>query len=241
MGSYLLLFFGIIAIFLIPSLISNYERNHMNIDEAKDRIIYQITFLNITEGMNIDDIYTQGGKIRAPIEKLISMMLEETRRLYFQEEIQFKKILISSDLLDDRQVIDVRKINQIAEHCKAHLDTVISKASELMGPEWMNVDDFWISKIRIDGDIVGVYIIYNKTKNMYYVGQATRLFFRVNQHFTGKGNGDVYADYKYGDSFFIKLIKLTESGYDDLNKLERDMIVKYHSYEKGYNKTLGNR
>ena len=90
------------------------------------------------------------------------------------------------------------------------------------------------------GDMVGVYIIYNQTKNMYYVGQAKRLYFRVKQHFTGHGNGDVYADYKYGDSFLIRLMTLRESGYDDLDLLEKDMIAKYHAYESGYNKTAGN-
>ena len=34
------------------------------------------------------------------------------------------------------------------------------------------------------------------------------IFDRVNAHFTGKGNGDVYADYKYGDEFIIKMISL---------------------------------
>ena len=100
---------------------------------------------------------------------------------------------------------------------------------------------FLQSAKNITGDLVGVYIIYNQTKDMYYVGQAKRLYFRVKQHFTGHGNGDVYADYKYGDAFLIRLITLRESGYDDLDRLERDMIAKYHAYESGYNKNAGNR
>ena len=86
----------------------------------------------------------------------------------------------------------------------------------------------------------GVYILFNKTKNMYYVGQAKKIFDRVNNHFTGKGNGDVYADYKYGDEFTIKMISLDNSGYYSLNDLERDVIAKYNAYSKGYNKTRGN-
>lgn len=57
-------------------------------------------------------------------------------------------------------------------------------------------------------DFAGVYILYNHTKKMYYVGQGKRVFQRVNSHFTGHGNGDVYADYKYGDRFTIKMIAL---------------------------------
>jgi excinuclease UvrABC nuclease subunit len=54
--------------------------------------------------------------------------------------------------------------------------------------------------------VSGVYILNNVTKGMYYIGQAKSIFDRVNQHFTGKGNGDVYADYKYGSVFTITLV-----------------------------------
>ena len=90
-------------------------------------------------------------------------------------------------------------------------------------------------------NFTGVYILFNKTKNMYYVGQAKHVFDRVNQHFTGKGNGDVYADYKYGDEFTIKMINFENSGYSSLNELERHTIWVYNAYSKGYNKTRGNR
>jgi hypothetical protein len=39
---------------------------------------------------------------------------------------------------------------------------------------------------------------------MHYIGKSTNVFIRINSHFTGKGNGDIYADWKYGDSFKIK-------------------------------------
>lgn len=87
----------------------------------------------------------------------------------------------------------------------------------------------------------GVYVLYNKNKRMYYVGQAKQILSRVNNHFTGKGNGDVYADYKYGDRFSIRLVPLRGSGFSTLNSLERHLIGKYHAYEKGYNKTRGNQ
>lgn len=87
----------------------------------------------------------------------------------------------------------------------------------------------------------GVYILHNKTKNMYYVGQGKNVLDRVNCHFNGKGNGDVYADYKYGDIFTIRMIGLENSGYDTLNELERNTIMTYDAYRNGYNKTRGNR
>jgi GIY-YIG catalytic domain. len=95
--------------------------------------------------------------------------------------------------------------------------------------------------ISTQHDFAGVYILYNNTKNMYYVGQGKKVFQRVNNHFIGHGNGDVYADYKYGDKFTIKMIALENSGFTTLNELERNTIATYNAYAKGYNKTRGNR
>ncbi|QNN60728.1 GIY-YIG nuclease family protein [Erysipelothrix inopinata] len=89
--------------------------------------------------------------------------------------------------------------------------------------------------------ITGVYVLFNETKNLVYVGQGKNVLSRVNSHFTGSGNGDVYADYKYGDEFKIKLVSLVSSGYASLNDLERAMINTYNSYERGYNRNRGNR
>ena len=107
--------------------------------------------------------------------------------------------------------------------------------------ETITPEEFFEIKQQQKGDVVGVYIIHNETNDQYYVGQAKRLFFRINQHFTGHGNGDVYADYKYGDDFSIKIIRLSESGYDDIDQLEKDMIERYHAFSAGYNRTSGNK
>ena len=90
-------------------------------------------------------------------------------------------------------------------------------------------------------DFPGIYILTNEDRGMCYVGQATQVMWRVNQHLTGKGNGDVYADYMQGDRFRIRMIALAGSGYRDLDAMERDAIACYHAYDEGYNKTRGNR
>ena len=90
-------------------------------------------------------------------------------------------------------------------------------------------------------NFAGVYILHNKTKNLFYVGQGKQVLNRVNHHFTGSGNGDVYADYKYGDYWTIKMISLENSGFYTLNELERHTIKVYDSYENGYNRTRGNK
>lgn len=90
-------------------------------------------------------------------------------------------------------------------------------------------------------DFAGVYILYNRSRKKYYVGQAKRICKRVNDHFTGHGNGDVYADYRRGDRFGIWLLKLKGSGFRTLNGMERNAIEAYHAYDNGYNKTRGNK
>lgn len=69
-------------------------------------------------------------------------------------------------------------------------------------------------------NFAGVYILLNKSKDRYYVGQGKQVLDRVNPYFIGRGNGDVYADYKYGDEWTIKMIALDGSGFRTLNKLE---------------------
>ena len=89
-------------------------------------------------------------------------------------------------------------------------------------------------------DFTGIYVLHNISKDMFYVGQSVRVVARVGQHLTGHGNGDVYADFKYGDEFEVSTVSLVDSGYDSLNDLERETIAAYDAYNSGYNKTAGN-
>ena len=112
----------------------------------------------------------------------------------------------------------------------------------IAGFKEMTVKDFFTlkeSKQKTD-EFTGVYILHNETKDKYYVGQAVRVFGRVNQHFTGHGNGDVYADYKYKDEFKVRLVPLSKSGFDSIDKAEKFFIQKFNANTKGYNKTAGN-
>lgn len=94
-------------------------------------------------------------------------------------------------------------------------------------------------KKRGENDFKGVYILYNKTKKMFYIGQSVNVYDRVYKHLTGSGNGDVYADFKYGDLFLVKTIRFEKRKHNTLNDLEKLYIKKYNSYAKGYNKTRG--
>ena len=72
--------------------------------------------------------------------------------------------------------------------------------------------------------------------NSVYVGQSENVGKRVRNHLTGHGNGDVYADFKYGKFVYVKMIICD---YDELDGMERDLIFTYDAQNRGYNKTQG--
>lgn len=176
-------------------------------------------------------IYTKQGNYTVAYNKAVQSKITELNvscQFYSHDFYHFYK--------HHRPILKSRVGHLIRLYIKEHSRISFDNNFNNLTPE-----QFFKLKKTIQGDMVGVYILYNKNRKMYYVGQATRLFFRVNQHFTGHGNGDVYGDYKRGkDKFIIKLIPLVNSGYYDLDKLEKDMIAKYDAYNSGYNKTIGN-
>ncbi len=95
--------------------------------------------------------------------------------------------------------------------------------------------------LKADGDVTGVYVLHNKTADKCYVGQSSKALDRIAAHLTGRGNGDVYADFKYGAEFEVALIPLNGSGYDSLDELEHETIKAYDAFDGGYNRTRGNR
>ena len=127
---------------------------------------------------------------------------------------------------------------------KKTIEQLANNTTEISPEEFMNMRTTKLLRGKgyyaSNHNFEGVYILRNVDKDMYYVGQAKRVLDRVNQHFTGKGNGDVYADWKYGDDFTIKMIALENTEFESLNDLERHTIEYYNSYSKGYNKNRGN-
>lgn len=127
-----------------------------------------------------------------------------------------------------------KKEEEIEKEILEKLDCLKSNIGEI------GVDDFFKLRAAARKDFTGIYVIKNIDKNMYYVGQSTKVLSRTAIHFLGRGNGDVYADYKFGDHFTISCYSLTRSGYESLDELEKVFIKKYDSCRNGYNRTQGN-
>lgn len=80
-------------------------------------------------------------------------------------------------------------------------------------------------------DFEGVYILQNKTKNKCFVGKVSKVFKKIERHFTGYGNADIYSEWLKGNKFFVNIIRLENSGYDNINILERDIKEKYNAFD----------
>lgn len=102
---------------------------------------------------------------------------------------------------------------------------------------------YWNSYRNLDQPGCYVFLIFDspvqnsnfsKYQNVY-VGQSIHVYKRVKNHLSGKGNGDVYADYRYGKYVYVS-IYLCDS--TELNCLEKELIARYHA-TKSYNKTAG--
>ncbi|MBQ8806224.1 MAG: GIY-YIG nuclease family protein [Bacteroidaceae bacterium] len=75
----------------------------------------------------------------------------------------------------------------------------------------------------------------NKRYQAVYIGQSINIHKRVYNHLTGHGNGDVYADVKYGKHVFVKFIPCDS---EQLNKYEKELIRLFKATDS-YNRTKG--
>lgn len=242
-SEYTILILIALAILFFAIIAARIKRKYAPVDIYDDTVMQKIlsvsAYYSVCRDLEHNEIYTQKGDIRATVRKKITNKYNQYQMCIRGYWPLFVKELKKQGLVADHTMKkkDILVAAEVFEYMYQSGKFVSDKSFKNHG---ITPEQFFNLRNTVKGDCVGVYIIYNRSRKMYYVGQATRLYFRVNQHFTGHGNGDVYADYKYGDKFTIRLIKLVDSGYEDLDKLEKDMIDKFNAYELGYNKTKGN-
>lgn len=75
---------------------------------------------------------------------------------------------------------------------------------------------------------------WKKYENVY-IGQSIHVCARVHAHFNGKGNGDIYADIKYGKWVYVRFVRCEEH---EMNDKEIELIAAFNA-TKSYNKTQG--
>lgn len=86
----------------------------------------------------------------------------------------------------------------------------------------------------------GIYIIWNKTKNKYYVGQSKNIGKRLSQHVKdGEVKNILFAKDWYDNNEFVFKYYFCETK-DELDFLQKRYIDEYSAFENGYNSTNGN-
>lgn len=94
--------------------------------------------------------------------------------------------------------------------------------------------------------IIGVYVIHNKEKDKYYVGQSKDVMKRIRQHFNGTTPKNIIFAEDYYNSqienrdniFEVKIIRCKTK--DELDFIEKKLIYEYDALNNGYNSTSGN-
>ena len=157
-----------------------------------------------------DDVATMAAYIRA----------EQQQKQAIETAKQEKKELSRAQLETFKQTKE-----QLRDKLKSQLDE----------KQWKPLESVLKS---VDKGGVGIYVLYNETKNKYYVGQAKQLLKRVRDHFVVE---DIARDYMNGDKIQVKFLTANELDADyRLDHIEKTGIELFNAGKTGYNKTEGN-
>lgn len=177
--------------------------------------------------------------------------LSKEKDLYFLE-MEKNKEVYSSDrkaMIAENESLKVkledssRKLANFSEEQSnyySEMDNLNNFSREMTPEEFLSIREK-VMKSGTIHDFTGIYILYNKTHDKFYVGQSVSVLKRAGNHLTGKGNQDIYEDYMRGDVWTVKTIALSNSGFKSINALEKHFIEHFHSTYNGYNKTIGNK
>lgn len=155
-----------------------------------------------------------------------------------KKEIDVKNEVLSKEIKDHNSKLE-RKIKILSNK----VEQVKNREIKLITID----DEGWIDLRKASNfsysDLLnkkGVYIIWNKTKNKYYIGQSKNMGRRMLQHFKdGDVKNIIFAkDWYDGDLFCYKYYFCATK--DELDSLEKRYIEEYNSFENGYNSTAGN-
>lgn len=102
------------------------------------------------------------------------------------------------------------------------------------GKEWQPLDKILKSA---DKGGIGIYVLYNETKNKYYVGQAKQIYKRIRDHFQVE---DIARDFLNGDEIKARFLTANELDADyRMDHIETIGIEIFDAEKGGYNKKQG--
>lgn len=169
-----------------------------------------------------------------------------------EEELNWLKQVIGEDYDYDPHTLPLHYVrlkkaqyerNQNKGNVRKELDKLRKKLRKYTPEELLELKSKIERESRGIHNFSGIYIIHNCQLDIYYVGQAEKVFDRVYIHFIKDptGNPEIYNDYSLGDKFNISLIPLENTSFSSLNELEDNAIRAYNSLAPaGYNRMPGN-
>jgi predicted GIY-YIG superfamily endonuclease len=156
----------------------------------------------------------------------LEMIARYARQHQTEEQCKLQKRQDKKDLMR----VQMETFKQTKEELKSTLKSQIDQK------EWQSLDSILSST---DKGGIGIYILYNATRDKYYVGQAKQIFKRIRDHFAIE---DIARDYHLeGDTIKVKFLTANElSGDYRIDHIEKTGIEIFNSDKAGYNKTGGN-
>ena len=144
-----------------------------------------------------------------------------------KEEAEEKQKL--KELKTAEQKEKLERFKQTREELKESLKSQLDKK------EWLSLES--VLK-KADKGNMGIYVLFNETKNKYYIGQSKELFARIKKHFEVE---QIATDYMKGDVIKVKILNASELDSDyRIDHIEKTGIELFDSSNSGYNKTNGN-
>lgn len=172
-------------------------------------------------------------------------------KLKFEKEIADQITLKTKELEDATKTITIKNVEIANNNIKVEkeIELLEAKLEKTKNTNYKFIcDDSGFIDLRkalvtiTKFEAKGVYIIWNKTKEKYYVGQSKDVYKRLfTQHFNNNDVKNIIfaKDWYANDEFFFKIIELETK--DELDATEKEYIEKYDSFKNGYNATGGNK
>lgn len=227
-------------------LAKNYEYAEKDLDQAKFQQVYPLVIDR--ESLIFSWIFFFIGLVRLLLKNSPSL------NPIFQSQIEANKLQNNHRqrrIKNCKTRINELELNQIKlkdQHHKLELMieqqiAELTKVEEIIekGIEWK---DLRSSLLVYNGELTkvrGVYVIWNKSKDKYYVGQSVNIGTRIfaNHFKNGDVNNQIFMrDWINDDKFYYRYI---ENNKGSLNNEEKYWIDYYDSFNQGYNSTSGNQ
>lgn len=209
------------------------------LQDIPSNLILRLFFLPFTLGLSFIGFIS---KKRALINKEKNLKIDEWNQNHKKDIDKFNKK--ESDKIFNHNNCVTTKINFLLNKIKNLENNMNNFKPSIDSNGWIDIRESFLFDNNDLKNVKGIYIIWNKSNNKYYVGQTKNLYNRIfMQHFDRikqcPKNYLFFADWNLGNKFYYRVEKVNTK--DELDRLEKKYIEEYDSFRNGYNSTSGNK